>query len=84
MGTTLGTATYSYDTTAGDNALDDVANGLAYLVIPATATALMVAGKYYYAFKRLDASSPVKGLTLFPPISDYKDRMTVVAQGSHC
>lgn len=65
-------------TTAGDNALDDVENGLAHITISATESAALTPGKYYYAIKVDKGGSPAVIWTLVPPIEDAKDRVTVV------
>ena len=64
--------------TAGDNALDDVIAGDVFIHVSAEECDGIAAGKYYYAVKRWDVSSPPKELTLVPPTADYKDRVIVV------
>lgn len=64
-------------TTAGDNALDDVANGLAHITVAADVSALLTPGKYYYAVKVDKGGAPAVIWTLVPPITDVKDRVEV-------
>jgi len=72
------TPEYTQTVTAGDHALDDVLNGTVYIEIPASATDLLETGKYYYALKSWDISTPEKEITIAPPVADYKDRVLVV------
>lgn len=63
-------------TTAGDNALDDILNGLVHITVTAAETGALTPGKYYYAVK-VDKTAGVIW-TLVPPIEDAKDRVEVV------
>jgi hypothetical protein len=62
-------------TTAGDNALDDVANGLAFLTLTAAESAPLEPGKYYYVIKVQKTGNVIR--TIVPPIDDAKDKVTV-------
>ncbi len=64
--------------TAGDNVLDDVANGLVHITVSATESAALTPKKFYYAVKVDKGGTPAVIWTLVPPIEDAKDRVTVV------
>lgn len=61
---------------AGDNVLDDPANGLVYITLPATDTGTMKDGSYYYSVKRVDTGGSIR--TILPPIDDYRDMVKVI------
>lgn len=66
-------------TVAGDNVLDDVANGLAYLTITSTDSMTIDAGSYNWDIQvRKGNSDPAVISTILPPIADYKDKINVV------
>lgn len=71
-----------FQTTVGDNPLDDPLNGLVYLTISASLTDILVPGKYYWAFKRADAGTPEDEWTILPPASAYKDMVRVAPRVS--
>ena len=64
-------------TTAGDNPLDDIANGLVHITVTAEESAALDPKKYYYAVKVNKGGSPSVIWTLLPPITDVKDRVEV-------
>lgn len=64
--------------TAGGNADDDVANGLAHLTVSSTETAALEPGKYFYAIKVDKGGDPAVIKTLVPPVEDANDKVTVV------
>jgi len=64
--------------TAGDNALDDIENGLAHLTLESTDTAGLEPDKYFYAIKVNKGGSPNIIRTLLPPITDPKDKVAVI------
>lgn len=69
-------------TTAGDNPLDDVANGLVYLTINSTDSSNIPPGSYNWDIQvKKGISTPAIISTILPPIADYKDKINVV-QGS--
>ena len=55
-------------TTAGDHALDDVANGIAYLVLPSDTSLTIPVAKYVWDVQRVIPGSPPDVLTLLPTI----------------
>jgi hypothetical protein len=64
-------------TTAGDNALDDIANGLIFLTITAAETALLEPSSgLAYAVKVDKGNSVIK--TILPPIDDPLDKIKVI------
>jgi len=65
-------------TTAGDNVLDDVANGLVHLTVTADESAALTPAKYFYAVKVNKGGAPNVIWTLIPPIEDAKDKVEVV------
>lgn len=65
-------------TTAGDNGLDDVANGLCYITLDSDTSYLLKPEKYYYDVQVNKGGSPAVIKTILPPIEDYKDRVIVV------
>lgn len=71
-------AALQHSTTAGDTASDDVANGIAYLIIPASLTKNVTPNKYYYDLQALAPSGDIK--TIIPPVEDYKDRVLVIPE----
>lgn len=65
-------------TTAGDDANDDLPNGIVYLTIDSVSSAAIKAGKYYYDVQVSKGGSPPIIKTILPPIEDYKDRINIV------
>ena len=65
-------------TTAGDDANDDVTAGLAHITLDSDVSALIEAGKYYYDLRVSKGGTPPIIKTLFPPIDDYKDKITII------
>jgi len=65
-------------TTAGDDANDDLANGIVYLTIDSTTSLGIPSGKYYYDVQVSKGGNPPIIKTILPPIDDYKDRINVV------
>jgi hypothetical protein len=65
-------------TTAGDNALDDINNGLAFLTVDSTASALIPVGKYFWSIVVDKGGSPPVITTILPPIDDWKDKLEIV------
>ena len=80
MKTELDSSSYvaQVSTTAGDDANDDVANGIVYITIDSTTSYDIPAGKYYYDVQVSKGGNPPIIKTILPPIEDYKDRITVV------
>jgi hypothetical protein len=71
-------AVMQVETTAGDHVDDDLVNGVIYIVAPASSTAAIPTGKYYYDIQELSLSGEIR--TLVPPIEDYKDKVFVSPQ----
>jgi hypothetical protein len=69
-------AVLQVETTAGDYAEDDPANGVVWII--ADGTAAIAPGKYYYDVQELSAGGEIR--TLIPPVADYKDKLTVIPQ----
>lgn len=69
-------------TTAGDHALDDVANGLAHIELDSTTSAAIPVNGYVYDVQRVkpNGANPVSVLTLLPPVDDFDDIIKVAAQ----
>jgi len=65
-------------TTAGDNALDDVDNGLAFLTVDSDVSALVTPDKYFWSLQVDKGGTPKDITTLLPPIDDWKDKVEVV------
>jgi len=65
-------------TTAGDDALDDVLNGLVYITLDSSTSYDITPGKYYYDVQVSKGGNPPVIKTILPPIEDYKDKITVV------
>lgn len=69
--------TISQSSVAGSASGDDVANGLAYLTVPAANTKVDV-GKYVYDLQMQAPGDEIR--TLVPPTDDYKDPIRVVPE----
>ena len=65
-------AVYQISTVAGDNDNDDPVHGLVYLTIDIR----IEAGKYYWDIQSKSPDGIIK--TIAPPISDYKNKVTVI------
>lgn len=65
-------------TTAGDNELDDVANGIVYLTIDSDISYTIPVGKYYYDIQVSKGGVPPIINTILPPVDEYKDRIKVL------
>lgn len=65
-------------TTAGDNAADDVANGLAHITLDSDTSYTLKPAKYFYDVQVNKGGNPPVISTILPPIGEYKDRITVV------
>jgi len=57
-------AALQVSTTVGDDARDDAAGGICYLVLPSTATAAVEPGAYFYDLQRVIPGSPPEVKTL--------------------
>ena len=66
---------YTFTTTAGDNVLDDVLNGLCYLTVPSDAT--VKPGKYHYVVKVNKGGSPAVVKVIIPPIGEAKEKVEI-------
>jgi len=67
-------------TVAGNHALDDVANGIAYIQMESDVTKLIPAGEYVWDIQRvLPSTNPPDVLTLLPTLKNAEDKVLVVA-----
>lgn len=73
------TITAQVKTTAGDNPLDDVANGLCYITLDSDTSYTIAPGKYFYDVQVNKGGVPPVIKTILPPITDVNDKITVVA-----
>ena len=64
-------------TTAGDHALDDVANGIAYIQLDSDVSKEIPAGKYVWDIQRSIPAVPPDVLTLLPTLKNVKDKIIV-------
>lgn len=64
--------------TAGDNPLDDVANGLMFLTLPSDVSGTIEPNDYYWSIQVNKGGTPPVIVTLLPPTDDYKDRLKIV------
>jgi hypothetical protein len=64
-----------FTTTAGSNANDSIANGICYIAVPASVTAGVTQGSYFYEVAQRVGTALT---TVLPPVADYKDRIKVV------
>jgi len=66
-------------TTAGDDTNDDILNGLAYITLDSDTSFTINPGSYYYDVQVNKGGAPAVIKTILPPITDYKDKINVVA-----
>ena len=71
-------AILQYSQVVGDNILDDALNGVLFFSVPASITATVAAGSYYYDFQQISIGGQVE--TLMPPIDDHKHKLIVIPQ----
>lgn len=71
-------AVLQHSVVVGSHPLDDVLNGNAVFFIPASITATVPRGNYYYDFQAIDNSGGI--LTIAPPETDYKYKLQVIPQ----
>jgi len=69
-------AALEVDSVFGDHDADT--ENIAYLEATPSQTALIAPGRYYYDVQAESASGEV--MTLVPPVTDYKDKISVVPQ----
>lgn len=76
------TPTAQVQTTAGSHALDDVANGIAYIELPSDVSLATPTGKYVWDIQRVIPGTPPNVLTLLPTIKyssgSSEDRIEVL------
>lgn len=65
-------------TTAGDNPLDDIANGLVWLFLESDVSKLIATGKYFWDVQRAIPGTPPDVLTLIPLEKNLKDKISVL------
>jgi hypothetical protein len=68
-------AVLQFSVTAGDNAGDDLLNGLCIVHIPASITKDVPVGKYFWDIQESALGGQIT--TVLPPLADYKDKINV-------
>lgn len=65
-------------TTAGDNPLDDVLNGVAIITLPSDISKSIPVGKYFWDIQRVIPGNPPDVLTILPSKEYYKEKIEIL------